>query len=99
MLEIQAENMPFCFQEVTFFFFFTKRVGTVSLLVRVVCLCGLFILYGVPSSRSSDEQHLSLSAQSHLAAVSSCFLPQLCCYCLWLCQLPKTNLREGRLPD
>lgn len=26
MLEIQAENMPFCFQEVTFFFFSQKEL-------------------------------------------------------------------------
>lgn len=26
-------------------------------------------------------------------------LPQLCCYCLWLCQLPQADLWEGRLSD
>lgn len=42
---------------------------------------------------------LSSLDHSYLTDISSYFLTQLCCYCLWLCQLPKADLWEGRLPD
>lgn len=62
--------------------------------------------WGVPSSVTPLELInvclsvcLSWLDHSYLTDIASCLLTQLCCYCLWLCKLPKADLWEGRLPD
>lgn len=42
---------------------------------------------------------LSWLNHSYRTNIAFCFLTQVCCYCLWLCELPKADLWEGRLPD
>lgn len=52
MLGIQAEYMPFCFQEVTYFF--TRRLVQLTYL-GYLSVCGLCIIYGGTNSRGSDN--------------------------------------------